>query len=371
MGIPVVISLSKRIKERGGDLVSLPILRNQDAFDPDFKHEFEFSYTGDQIFSNTLVIRNNTTNEIIYQATQVSFKTFHVLPAKSLPNGICYSAEIEVQNKVGVSSGFSKKIAFYCYTSPFWEFTNINENEIIQQSFINATLEYNQDEGEFLNSYQIFLYDSSKNEIYKSGILYQTEVLSTTIGGLRDGYQYFFRAIGITLNGMQLDTGYISASVKYIRPAMYSILLLENNCDDGAIRITSNIRVVTGTSNPTPAKYIENKKVDLTDIGTWVNFEEGFGIERDFSLELIGSNLLEYSKIMELNNKVNSINVFYMMGIFSGEIEKQAYLKLVAHNKLTEYVICSKPFKVPLPSEEISIQIRRINNLYEIKSQYI
>ena len=65
-----------------------PTLISTPAFDATQEHTFTFAIYGSspQIVANKLVIRNQTTNEIVYTEKQESFRYEHVVNADSLKN---------------------------------------------------------------------------------------------------------------------------------------------------------------------------------------------------------------------------------------------------------------------------------------------
>jgi len=347
--------------------MSTPILTNQSAFDSIYVHNFTFTWNGSQAFKNRLVIKKNSDDSIIYDSVITTFQLYHTLPLNTLINGTLYNAKLSVFDINNVESSFSNTILFYCYSSPVFYFSNIAEEQVIQNSSFLAQLFYSQTEGELLRSYQATLYDSNKSQLYTTGLVYSTN-LEISLSNLSDSSQYFIRAIGQTINGMSLDTGYISFSVTYIQPALYSLLELTNVPNKGYIKITSNMISVEGTSTPNPPTYINNEKVDLSASGTNVIFDNGFTITKDFSFDLLGQDFTSYSTICELNNGSYKIEVISMIGKFDGQSVQQMYFTLNVYNSITNYRICSNPMAIPDASQQVYILIRRIGNLYDIKT---
>lgn len=65
---------------------------------------------------------------------------------------------------------------------------------------------------------------------------------------------------------------------------------------------------MTGTSNPDPPIYIDDKEVDLRESGSWVDWNNGFRIQSDFTLRTWGRDFNEYEPIITLTNDINSTN---------------------------------------------------------------
>lgn len=348
-----------------------PMLYLVPAFDATADFTFTFSYLGGEIFRNTILIKNNATNQEVYRNTVVSRQLRHTVPAGTLRNGTVYNVSIQVIDGNNDSSPFSDPIVVYCYTTPTFGFTNLVEDQIVSSSFFEAQLNYSQPEGEILNQYTVFLYNSNRIEITNSGNLYDTENLRYIVNNLVNGDYYYLRATGRTLHNMDIDTGYVFFNVRYINPPVYSLLGLENQAEIGAISISPHLVVVTGTSNPDPPKFINNIEVDLRDEGSWVKFDSGFNIANDFTIQMIGRDFNDYSQILILDNKQYKITLEYRYGTFAGNDEEIAYFELKAYNPLTNYILLSNYIDKTTPNENIYIWMRRKNNVFELKAEVL
>ena len=119
-------------------MLTTPILYSQAAFDATQAHTFTFNVVGgEQVTQNKLVITNQSTSEIVYQAVQTTYKFEHILPANTLTNGVYYSAYIVTYNANGTASAQSNSIQFYCYSTPSFAFSNLPINNIITNSSYN------------------------------------------------------------------------------------------------------------------------------------------------------------------------------------------------------------------------------------------
>ena len=346
-----------------------PILLNINAFDATVENIIKFTWNGDQSKANNCIIRNNESNEVVYNNIQTTYKLEHIIPKNTLKNGVCYNIRISVIDTTGEQSQFSNQGIFYCYSTPFFEFSNISENSIIQNSTFEWNLTYTQPEGEKLNEYQVYLYDFGKKLINQSSVKYNilnNSIFKGYFNTLEDNGKYYARATGVTLQGMKLDTGYIPFSVNYKVNSLYSYIWLENDYKNGYIKIQSNIKIIEGSSNPDPPKYIDDKEINLKEENSWVNFEDGFDIEKDFTLQIIGIDFNDYSEIVKLVNRNNDnyVSLRWMKGTFNGK-KNRYYINLKASNKITCYTINSN--FISDPSNKIHIFVQRKNNIYIIK----
>ena len=342
-----------------------PILYNINAFDAVESGSFAFSWNGNQVFQNQLIVRKNDTNEVVYNANEETLQLKHTLPANTLINGILYNASVIVYDKDGNPSEASDEILFYCYTQPTFVFSNLNANQIIQNSNYTAQLSYSQPEGEELESYQIILYDSNKTVIYSSSLRYDTNNLSIQITGLSDNTLYYAQATGQTLNDMYVDTGLIPFNVDYITPITYATLILENNKDMGAILIRSNIISVEFKSSVDPAIFVDNEYVDLRDSDRYIYLDEAISIPSDFSLIVKGKSFSYNTPIVYMSDGVNELTVTLRKGTFESQGGEKAYLWLECSTSMI-YQISSEYFDVPTDDTLISFVIQHQNGLYNL-----
>lgn len=342
----------------------LPILYNISTFDAGNDKSIEFKWEGNQAFKNRCRIRDNVTNSIVYEVEQTTMQLRHIIPANTLTNGKLYNIQIATVDSAGTVSDYSNSVLFYCFTTPTFNFTNVVNNQVIQNSSYQVSLEYSQPEGETLRSFEIILYDMSKSIINTSGILYTgMNDLTYTLTDLDDNSSCYIRAIGITTNGMEIETEYIYFSVNYEQPSVYSILTLENLNTEGYIKLQSNINVIECYTDKPPI-FVDGEYIDLTDNTIGIN--EGFSFENDFIINFSGYN---FSKglIMQLFNGITTINTYYRTGVYdvNNHVEK-AYLELYVPIGFTKYCCYSNYIDVPTEKEQLSVWITKHNGLFEI-----
>lgn len=336
---------------------------NIDAFDASKEKTFTFIWNGNQSFGNICVIRDNITNEIVYQATETTMQLKHTIAPNILTNGKLYNVKIAVIDVDNNISDYSDPVLFYCYSTPTFEFVNIMENQVIKNSTYQVTMNYSQIEGEALQSYEISLYNLSKNRIQTSGIRYSVESLQYSLSNLEDNQFYYIRATGKTLNGMELETDYIYFSVNYEQPAAYSVLSLENVSKDGYIKLQSNIRAVECHTKSDPI-YINGEYIDLrNDVLT---IDEDFSLEDDFIINVSGYNLSD-GLIMQLSDGTNNINLYLRKGIYdiNNNVEK-TYIELGIPIGFTKYQCFSNYIDNPNNADLLSFWFVRKNGLYQI-----
>lgn len=286
-----------------------PILNPIAAFDASRANTVSFVVIGGaQVIANRLVITNNRTGSIVYNQTQSTMKLEHNIPANLLVNGTYYNAVVYTIDSANNESVGSTPIPFYCYTQPTLTIDNMPSSEIIKNGTYEFKGTYAQVEGELLNSYQYTLYDSNKNVLSQSPLIYYNSdsSLAYTFVGMSNDTSYYVTLTGETINSTQITTGFLYFSVRYIQPASFAICDLVNNCENGYIQISSNVIAIDGKSNPSPPIYIDDKEVDLRDPESWVRWNEGFNIKDDFTMRVWGRDFNDNSKIITLTNEQNT-----------------------------------------------------------------
>ena len=351
--------------------LTTPILYSQAAFDATQAHTFTFNVVGgEQVTQNKLVITNQSTNEIVYQVVQTTYKFEHILPANTLTNGVYYSAYVITYNANGAASSQSNSIQFYCYSTPSFAFSNLPINNVITNSSYNFQATYNQTEGELLNSYVFTLYDAQRIQIATSGTQYvgatttPPTIVAYQFTGFVDRTSYYIRAIGQTAQGTQVDTGLIAISVLYTVPSLFSVIELNNNCSGGYVLVKSNLIEIGAKSNPTPPIYIDNNTaVDDRNSGRYVQWDSGFELSDNFTASLWGRAFNENSNIITMiDDYDNEIIIRYRTND-----DGTVYADATVTNGSIRYYIYSASIPKPTETDKIQFWIRRIGYQYAIK----
>lgn len=345
-----------------------PILNSVAPFDATQAHTFTFTSSGSSapITANTLTIRNNTTDAIVYQQTQTTYAYRHVLSAGTLSNGGNYTATIVTHDAQGNSSPNSIAVQFYCFATPSFEITNIPATGIINNSSFEFSVTYNQAQGELLNAYVFNLYNSSGAIVSTSGTKYTTEndlpiSASWLFGGFDDKSSYSVEVVAQTAHGMQVSTERYDFSVSYGEAQVFSALNLTNNCLGGYVVIESNVKPVEGKMDSGSAIYIDNKKIDLRNNG--VSYDSGFEINGDFTIKMWANDIVADSEIVRLENLNGAqISLYYR----TSETNAWLSLRVVENGRTYGYVTDSAEIALPSSAEQVYIILRRINNVYHI-----
>lgn len=330
-----------------------PILNLIKAFDSDIGTTVKFSWLGNLPVSNTLRIKNNETNEVIYEETQTTMKLEHIISNENnLVNGTLYNASIKVTDSNNSDSEWSDVLLFYCFTTPTF-YINIEQGQIIQAQTYGVEITYEQSEGELLQSYRAIVYNSNNEVIYDSNMRYIIDPIRIT--NLQDNGDYSIIVTGTTVNGMNLSTGLINFSADFVKSEAYLLCELQNMYDTGGVYIKSNIVSVEGYSD-SEVTYIDDKLADLTN--NVVHFNKGFSIKEDFSL-MIKGNFEVDSHVLKLSGDDETINVYYKYDVYND----QYYFELEAIYKNNIYIITTNVDE----NEEAILWIKRLNSLFQME----
>lgn len=345
-----------------------------DATKP-FTFRFTVQSGSARIVANQLTIRRQTDNQIVYQEKQETFKYEHIVNAGELTNGVYYNADVVVFDVNNNYSFPSVSIQFWCYTTPTIEFTNISSNNIIENASFNFDFTYNQNEGELINSYVINLYNAFQTQIATSGIVYVQNGSPPYEGnylfaGFEDKTTYFIQIVATTINNAVVSSEKIQFNVQYSKPNLFTLVELTNNCEEGYITLKSNIVLIEGTSNPTPPKYINKQAVDLTQEGSWVEWNDGYSISGDFLTRIWFRDPNPYSQILQFTNaQGQTIVMNYMQGYENADSsELQAYVEVYVESiSGMRYYIYSNYIDILPNSNWYNVWLTRVNNIYQLQ----
>ena len=351
--------------------LTTPQLLSISAFDATLEQTFLFNVIGgNQVVANTLTIKNNVTLTTIYSETQDTFKFEHILPAGTLTNGGYYQATLTTKDAQGNVSKASTPIQFYCYSAPSMHFTNIETGGSVSNSSFNFLVNYNQAQGEILNSYTFNLYSASGALITTSGVLYNTgDSLPITVSHLFSGFennvQYSVECTGLTTHGMTVSTGRIYFSTIYEKPSMFSYLFVENNCAEGYVNVWSNVYGIRGKSVPYPPKYVDdNTAVDLTEPWNYVLWDDGYKVSDNYTVSVWGRKFTPNSIILTLATPNNDAVIVQYC-----QEENSVWYEVTVKNNIfpVAYVIKSDAIVAPTENEWVFCWLRCVDGLYDIR----
>lgn len=350
-----------------------PIAQSVPAFDARYSNKFEFvSNGGNQVIANRLVIRNNDNNSEIYNKKIESYRFEHEIPANTLQNGIYYNFYFKTYDINDNESPMSNIIPFRCYTTPTITINNIPEDGIIDSTTFTVNATYNQEQKELMDFAKFILYDQQENVLFESDNIYNTNQppfnLSYTFNGLDNDTNFKVSVKCVTLNRTVVESDRKLFTTRYYTPSMFSVIELENNCNDGYVKIKNNFKLVDHISNPsdigTNPKYLNNGKLNLTENGTYIKWYQGYVIEKDFTLRLFLENP-NINKICILGDNNKKIELSFIQDYPYGEDTKKICLELQCYNN-TEYPYYAYSNFIT-NKNKLLVWVRRKNNVFDVK----
>ena len=336
--------------------LTTPIAVKHDSFDKVNITRFYFtSNGGNQVVKNRLTIRNNVTNVVVYQNTLETFAFYQDLLANTLTNGVYYNFYFNTYDIDDNMSADSNSMPFYCYTTPTITYTNAPSSHIIEASSFTFDVTYNQIEGELLGSLLYELRDTTGTTLATSGNLYATTSppndFSYMFSGFENNTYYYVHVEAVASNNV--DTTNVADyefTTSYLPPEIFNSFVAENDCENGAIKLESNLVIGEGTVSPSPAlfrsdimdgneaSYImwdtwytpvndvisvwaERHALEMTDQSKVLTFDNGFTIPSDFQHQLWLNPSMDGEMVYmyKTGNETNRLIVELKSGIPTGE----------------------------------------------------
>lgn len=340
-----------------------PVIYSLDAMSYQENNEIPFTYSGGTIKSSSIRITEAVNNTLVYEGTQNTASTQYSLPADviDVPTyGIQYYIQIRVTDNDGSRSAWSDTRFAYFITTPTFQFSNVREDAVIKQSYLDVILLYYQLEGEPLQDVIYYLYDSSKNLLSTSGIVYDVANLSYNYNGFVDGI-YYIRAKGETVHGYQVDTGDLKITVDYVTPETFSNFFLYNDYINGYIRYETNIISIDYHGDET-FEY-EDGYINL--IEKTLIYDRGYRVDDDCIFIIKGKDMYRSEVIFfELLDKDHKYG--YRITSYIYDDDRIRY-KLYATNGLDNYVLYSPPIDALEPDDLVAFWIKKVKNIYSFK----
>ena len=283
--------------------MSKPQINKIRPFDATQDFTISMSYVGNYPKTNRVIIYDAITLVEIYNSTTTvgKFEIEHTIPANTLINGKKYTVQGQVIDGNGIESPLSDKVYFWCLTTPLFYFQDIQDETVFNTASIYATLVYNQPDEEDISEYRFYLYDESKNLLIESEPFFSTDNLTYAYRGLSDDTFYYIRAIGVTVNGLQVDTGYIKIFVNYENLGTFKFIQAKCNERNSIVTYQTNF-VIINSSDDTDGEY------EYMD--GWINlldktlvYDKDFIFTGDFTVSIRCRDMYRNATILKCSNE--------------------------------------------------------------------
>ena len=340
--------------------IAKPIINKISPIDAKKENVISMSYNGILPYSNRLVIYDADTLLSVYDRTQNSYNLTHVLSADTLKNGIKYAAQAQVFDINGNPSALSDKVYFRTLATPLFYFSNIHDEDIIDNASVYAILNYEQENWEDIAEFRFYLYDEVKNLLIESETYYSTDYLTYSYKGLNDDHFYYIRAMGITVNGIQLDTGYIKIFVNYENLGKYKLIEAKCNEYNSVVTYQTHFVVIHASETESTGAPYEYYDGWINLLGKTLVYNENFLVDGDFTISIRGMDLYRNTTILKCSNDKYG----FTLSSYIYDDGQMRY-KLTVPNGLCNYILYSEPL-LPDPLDIIAVHIRRVNNVYQL-----
>lgn len=334
-----------------------PYIQKIIPFDANMDYEISLSWTGNRAHANRIIIYDNDSNAILFDDLVSSFALKHTIPAYTLTNGKKYVIQAQTYDVENIPSPLSDKVLFYTFETPAFYFNNLPENGRITNASFSASLFYHSSDWEDIGTYVFSLYDATKKLLLSSSPLTDSFDISYTYRGLENNTVYYIRCTGVTVNGMELDTGYQEITVKYENPNAYSRIYSTSIPSQGCVQVATNLIIIQ--YNGTESFEYPDGMIDLRDKTLY--YDEGFLIENDFTLLIRGTHLWQNGEILKMNNGQPGLTL--SSHIYSGG---KLRFKLLVPNGVSSFLLYSGE-QVFENEDLVTIAVRRKDNIYQLK----
>lgn len=294
-----------------GEILTRPVLKSNygllTPFDASKDYIFKFLVIGgDQVTRNRLQIMTNSNNSVVYDKTIDSFEFEHALSLGILKNGTTYKAKLMTYSKQEESL-WSDDIVFKCLSEAKITIPNIVNGVIGNQTYLFQG-KYYQAEDSKLESYRFYLYDERKNIISNSDEILGDK-LSFEFTGLENNKTYYIELKTLSVDGLVGTSKLIEFKAFYVQPKIRHVMKLENIYDEGSIRATAKVTRVLGHIDKQPISYENNEYINLKTGSIYFDIDNGFSIEKDFTLQIWGKDFTNGEAFISIYSKQGIIKL--------------------------------------------------------------
>ena len=349
-----------------------PVIKPITPFDARLGTTIKAVYSGNMPYYNRVIVQDATTLTVVYDRTIGTRDYSHTLDPSykgsavatgdvgyALINGRRYTATIQFFG-ASLSDPFlvSDKISFLTRSTPQFYFDGVTDGMIIDIASIGLDLVYAQAETEMLVSYQFMIYDNNKKLLQETDIKYDLSDMTYTFKGLSNLTSYYVRALGMTKNGISLDTGYWEIRTQYQNPSVYARMFVSNDINTSENEYWTNFIMIDADSDE--GYYYEDGWIYLNN-GQNVTYSKGFRIEGDATW-FIRAKDMDYERVfLEVYDATG--DGFYLEGI--RDINRTLRFRLVVPGSVSNYMLYSQRMDIDWP-DIVNIWVRRINNIYQL-----
>jgi hypothetical protein len=330
----------------------------------DYVLSFNLDPSTDQCFGNRIIIRNNATNAVVYDHTVTRFLLTNNIPLGTLSNGVIYKITVAYFNLSGTYSSFSDGTIFKCLATPLVAISNLTPNQTIASNSYTPTGSWIQGNGDVLNTYALYLYDSNGVLLQSSPTLFfaPSNVIQYQFTALMNNTRYGIQLRTLSSTGVQVDTEIIYFTSQYVAPTFAGSLGLENFPEQGAIKVTSHAVQIIGNIGSGTVNYIGDDYIDLRNGMIYFSNAEGMTAFSDFTLDIFLKNIIVDVPFLVLASPQGNISLVY-----SSQYNAIVAIKIIPGHS---YMIFGDAISLSLDNS-IYIFFQQIGNYLNLKYEII
>jgi hypothetical protein len=277
-------------------------LRDQ-AIDRNEDYLIRWKTSGDISTSFSIEIYNNDDDTLMWSIPRTySYALSYTIPANSLTANKDCKIAITVWNSAG-EFATSNFVTFTVTSKPV---VTVDPFDIITNHSYLFTATYSQSEMVRIRSYTVNLYDANQVLIRTSGEK-TDELLEHRFSALKNNTSYFVEFIVVSKFELSASSGLLPFSVQYENPDMYFEVSAANS-DKASIKLNWKVIQVIGKTSIEPI-YIDGQELDVRE--GKVYFDEGFSLDRDFTLNVWLRNIPYEKDLISLNGTNGQIYIQY------------------------------------------------------------
>lgn len=337
--------------------IAKPQIKKIIPFDAGKDHEISIAWAGSRAAANRILIYDNETNQVVFDHKVSSYTLRHTIPAHTLTNGRKYAIQAQIFTAGDIPSALSDKALFYTFETPAFYFENVSDASLIDNSSFVASIHYYSPDWEDIGKYVFYLYDASKKLLLESSELTDASNISYAYQGLDNDTSYYIRCAGVTVNGMELDTGYVGIIVRFENPNTYARIYATPLPSQGCIQVATNLVIIQ--YNGTDSFSYTEGMIDLR--GRTLYYDKGFLIKDDFTLLLRGRNLWQTADILKMNHDDRGLTLSSRI-----YVDGSLRFRLLVPNGMGNYLLYSDPQYFE-NTDMVTIALRRQNNIYQLR----
>lgn len=338
-----------------------PIINRIRPFDALNETTISFTVSGILVRYNEIIIRNADTMAVVFDEIVENMRLEHVIPANTLVNGTKYKAEIKCYSKnKETETPWSDSYQFICLKTPTFYMQGLSTTTPtkVETTSLNVSVVYQQVNNEKIKEFKYCLYDDTGNFLIETSPTFYTYNPENDylFKMLNNGISYNVKCVGVTENGIELDTGLNPIYVSFINPATYSIIVAESNNREGFVDYYTNLVIVDADRQD--YKYVDKTYIDLTN-DTLV-YSQGFLLLNTYSFMVKLKNA-NYGKIIEMTTGTKTV----VIECVETENNDKCRYKLTAKdNDEAEYIIYSE--EIDMDDKNLIMWIKCLDGLYDM-----